>query len=98
MSSNKLLLAIFFVVMVGLIGGIIYMSLTSKKTQLAQTVKTNPSSNTITQISPKPITQTSINDTQLEKDSQTIDDSLNSLDNELTNVDNGLNDQAASLQ
>lgn len=105
MASNKLLFILFFVIVAGLIGGIVYMYSNPQKARQAQVQNVGKQqthqSNQVTQISPQPSEatgQTDISNAQLDTDSQNIDNNLNSLDTELKSVDQGLNDQPTSLQ
>jgi Flp pilus assembly protein TadG len=91
--SNKIGLVIFLLVLVGLIGGITYMSSQRKTSQQAQQPNLQ-TTNSLTQ-SPQQIDTTN---QSMQQDAQNIDNTMNSLDRDLKTVDQGLNDQATPLQ
>lgn len=95
MSSNNLLITLFVVVMIGLVGGIIYMTIHPRTRNNTVTTVVHPSIPIA--LSPTPLS-TNSSDAQLQIDSQSIDDSLNAISSELSNADQGLNDQQVVLQ
>lgn len=105
MSSNKILLFVFLLVMAGLIAGITLMSTRSKTSQQTQLPVANQQQVGQNSLSPANTAQTSpaliksgTSDQQLQQDTQSIDSSLSTLNNDLNNVDSGLNDQQTNLQ
>ncbi|GEM_PF-5665888 len=95
-SSNTLpLLGVFLGSLILLAGVIYYRSSNNSQSQPSYSVNQNAdvkSYNT----SPPPGKVTS-SDSQLDQDSQAIDNSLNALNTDVSNVDKGLNDQSVDL-
>jgi predicted mannosyl-3-phosphoglycerate phosphatase (HAD superfamily) len=98
MSSKSVPLIIFIVVMIALIGGMLLYKKqigVQPTPQIAQQTQQPTAIPTIS--NPNALPQ-GTSDTQLDQDTQTIDQNLTSLDNDIKNVDSGLNDQQTNLQ
>lgn len=96
MSSSKVLIIIFAVVLVGVVGSLAFFY--TKKTPQLVIQATTPISQNIVTPTPTSTLPAGNSDQQLNQDSQSIDDSFNSLDADLHSVDQSLSDQSTNLQ
>jgi len=84
--STKTLIVVFFLILLGMMGGIVYM--------YTQKHVLRPTQSNSMYNSPNP----QGDNQDLTQDTQSIDDSMNALDSDLNSVDQGLNDQQTDLQ
>lgn len=98
MNSNKSVIILFFIALVG-IGCTLVFFYTKKTPQISHQTTNNYQPQIIT---PSPTTLSTLtlgnSDQQLNQDNQSIDDSFNSLDADLHTVDQSLSDQSTNLQ
>lgn len=86
--SSRFVFVAFLIVFILLVAGIVYMYLKP----------INPSSYSGTPKSTSSTISTSTTNEQLDKDSQNLGQSLNTIDAQMQEIDKGLNDQAPNLQ
>ncbi len=91
-SSNKAVFITFVVVLFLVFAGILYMLLGKSSKNSNNEVSTNQQI-----VTPSVSDSLSTTDSQLDKDTQSIDNNIKKLDSDVTSVDQGLSDTPADL-